>query len=282
MDSRLRGNDGRLVFSFNRKIHKSVRDDSIVEVTETGGIRSLHLGTVTIQSSMKVKSPIELQLAYSRGMMAFLLFTDHVITGHVKNVLSIGLGGGSVPKYIHVFCPEISQTIIEINPQIISIARSHFYVPDNDEKFNVIAGDGIAYLSNNRASTDVLMIDAFDAHGIPPDFCSQDFFDSCEMALTNAGIFVINLWGSDKNFDIYLRRIEQSFDAKGKSSVLMLPTGKPGNIVVFGFKHVQDLKIASLRERAKVLEQVHKIEFINFLEKLCEHNPNNQKQFLQE
>ena len=113
MDFRLRGNDGALMFSFNRKIHKSVSDDSIVEVTETGGIRSLHLGTVTIQSSMKVKAPYELELAYTRGMMGFLLFSDKV-----KHVLTIGLGGGSVPKYIHTFCPEISQTIIEINPQI--------------------------------------------------------------------------------------------------------------------------------------------------------------------
>ena len=259
---------------FNRKIHKSVSDDSIVEVTESGGVRSLHLGTVTIQSSMKVKSPYELQLAYSRGMMGFLLFSDKV-----KHVLSIGLGGGSVPKYIHQFCPEISQTIIEINPQIINIARSHFFVPDNDEKFSVIEGDGIAYLANNRASADVLMIDAFDAHGIPPDFCSQEFFDSCEMALTNDGIFVINLWGSDRNFDIYLRRIEQSFDAKGKSSVLILPTGKPGNIVVFGFKGALVLHIVNLRERAKVLESNHKIEFLSFLEKLCEHNPNHNQQF---
>ena len=277
MDSRFRGNDGALMLSFNRKIHKSVTDDSIVEVTETNGIRSLHLGTVTIQSSMKVKAPTELQLAYSRGMMGFLLFSDKV-----KNVLSIGLGGGSVPKYIHQFCPEISQTVVEINPQIISIALSHFYVPANDEKFNVIAGDGIAYLTNNRGSSDVLMIDAFDAHGIPPNFCSQEFFDSCELSLTKNGIFVINLWGSDKNFDIYLQRIEQSFDAKGKSSVLMLPTGKPGNIVVFGFKNAPNIKIASLRERAKALEISHKIEFLSFLEKLCEHNPNNHQQFFLE
>jgi spermidine synthase len=262
------------VFSFNRKIHKSVADDSIVEVTETGGIRSLHLGSVTVQSSMKVKLPFELELAYTRGMMGFLLFSDSV-----TKVLTIGLGGGSVPKYIHAFCPEISQIIIEINPHIINIARSHFYVPDNDDRLNVTEGDGIAYLANNRASADVLMIDAFDAHGIPPNFCSQDFFDSCELSLTKNGIFAINLWGSDKNFDIYLRRIEQSFDAKGKSSVLMLPTGKPGNIVVFGFKTSPDLKIANLRERAKILQANHKIEFVSFLEKLCEHNANNQKQF---
>lgn len=254
------------MFRFNRKIHKSVRDDSVVEVSEIDGIRSLHLGTVTIQSSMKVKDPFALELTYTRGMMAFLLFSDSV-----KHVLTIGLGGGSVPKYIYANCPGISQTIVEINPQIISIARSHFFVPDNDDRFNVIEGDGIAHLTENTNSTDCLMIDAFDRFGIPPDFCSQDFFDSCEMALKNNGIFAINLWGSDKNFDIYLQRIEQSFN----NQTFMLPTGKPGNIVVFGFKNVLSLNQKKLKERAKLLENLHKIEFSSFVEKLYEHNQIN-------
>jgi spermidine synthase len=258
------------MFGLNRKIHKSVNDGNIVEVIEVDGVRSLYLGSVTVQSSMRVKNPNKLELTYSRGMMCFLLFSDKV-----KNVLSIGLGGGSVPKFIHAFCPTITQTVVEINPQIIVTARSHFFVPDNDERLNVIEGDGLRHLSENLNSADVLMIDAFDANGIPANFCSQDFFDSCDMALKNDGIFVINLWGSDKNFDIYLRRIEQSFD----NNVLMLPTGKPGNIVVFGFKQLSGLRIIKLRERAKNLEFSHKIEFLSFFEKLCEHNPHNNKQF---
>ncbi len=270
------------MFRLNRKIHKSVSEFATVEVIEVDGVRSLYLGSVTIQSSMRIKTPFALELAYSRGMMAFLLFTKTA-----KHVLSIGLGGGSVPKFMHAFCPETTQTVVEINPQIITTARSHFFVPDNDERLNIIEGDGLLHLSENPYSADVLMIDAFDALGIPPDFCSQDFFDSCEATLKSNGIFVINLWGSDKNFDIYLRRIEQSFDANRKSNVLILPTGKPGNIVVFGFK--ADFKTApaqamtQLRERAKTLEaqfeKPHAIEFLNFVDKLCEHNPNNTTQF---
>jgi spermidine synthase len=267
------------MFRLNRKIHKSVSEFATVEVIEVDGVRSLYLGSVTIQSSMRTKTPLALELTYSRGMMGFLLFTQTA-----KPVLSIGLGGGSVPKFMHAFCPEITQTVVEINPQIICTARSHFFVPDNDERLNVIEGDGLAYLANHPNSSDVLMIDAFDSVGIPPDFCSQDFFDACEQVLTHNGIFVINLWGSDKNFDVYLRRIEQSFDDK----VLMLPTGKPGNIVVFGFKSgfktVPDISSIKMHERAKALEaqfeKPHHIEFLSFLEKLCEHNPQINNQYL--
>ena len=105
-----------MVFKFNRKIHKSVSDLATVEVIEVDGVRSLYLGSVTIQSSMRVRTPYSLELPYSRGMMCFLLFTHSA-----KHVLSIGLGGGSVPKYIHQFYPEIKQTVVEINPQIIGI-----------------------------------------------------------------------------------------------------------------------------------------------------------------
>ena len=45
-----------------------------VEVSEQDGVRSLHLGSDTVQSSMKSRIPYELVLSYTRAMMAFLLF----------------------------------------------------------------------------------------------------------------------------------------------------------------------------------------------------------------
>ncbi|EUJ10071.1 spermidine synthase [Methylophilaceae bacterium 11] len=260
------------MFRFNRKIHKSVADTSVVEVTEMDGVRSMHLGSVTVQSSMRVKEPFALELPYSRGMMGFLLFKQDT-----QQVLTIGLGGGSVPKYIWQYCSDIAQTVVEINPQVIQIARSHFYVPEEDARFNVLQTDGIAYLQEHLNVCDVLMIDAFDSVGIPPDFCTQAFFDDCAEILRYDGIFVINLWGSDKNFDVYLQRIEQSFDGH----VLMLPTGKPGNIVVFGFKQANTpvIKLAQLQARAQQLALEHRIDFVDLVERLISNNPHNKLQF---
>lgn len=254
------------MFRVAKHLMKAFVNDS-VDVSESDGVRSLHLGSVTIQSAMRIRDPFALELAYTRGMMCFLLFN-----ANIKNVLAIGLGGGSLPKYIYAYCSEIFTRVIEINPKIIQIARSQFEVPDNDERLEVIEGDGLQYLAEHESATDVLLIDAFDSNGIPPDFCSQDFFDQCATTLSSEGILAINLWGSDKKFDIYLQRIEQSF----AGNVLILPTGKPGNIAVFGFKRAPaDLRIASLRERAKMLEKTHKIEFLQFVEKLAEHNQSS-------
>lgn len=257
----------RMAKHLMRKLH-----DESVEVSETNGIRSLHLGTETIQSAMRVRDPFALELTYSRAMMCFLLFNPQV-----KSVLSIGLGGGSIPKYMHAYCPQIVSTVVELNARVIKVARNQFYVPENDERLQVIEGDGLEYLEAHPQSAEVLLIDAFDGNGIMAEFSSQSFFDLCAQTLTVGGIFAINLWGSDKNFDIYLQRIEQSFEHK----VLVLKTANPGNTVVFGFnKTPVNMSLTHLKERAKTLEVAHKIEFSQFVGRLIDDNPVQNNKFI--
>ena len=68
-----------------------------------------------------------------------------------------------------------------------------------------------------------------------------------------------------------LQRIEQSFSRR----VLVMPTGRPGNIVVFGFRRAPaDLRWNTLRERARALAEDYRIEFLEFVERLRDNNPN--------
>ncbi|BEV07950.1 polyamine aminopropyltransferase [Methylophilus sp. DW102] len=259
------------MFKFNRKVHKAVSDFEMVEVTEMDGVRSMHLGSPTIQSSMSVKDPFALVLAYSWGALSSLLFKPDA-----RKLLLVGLGGGSIAKYVWKYCPQIKQTVVELNPQVIQVARSHFFVPDDDARLQIIEGDGITYLQQHPGSVDWLMMDAFGSNGLPPDFCTQAFFDDCADALTPDGLFTINLWGSDKKFDIYMQRMEQTFDQR----VLMMPTGKPGNIIVFGFKAELPIPdLATLRKRSQDAMQTHRINFPDLIDRLQGANPNNGKEF---
>lgn len=257
---------------FARSIHRKVSDGNSVDVSEVDGVRSLHLGSDTIQSSMRVNAPYDLELTYTRGMMMFLLFRPQA-----RNVLLIGLGGGSIPKFVHHYLPEHGIRSVEINPQVIATARSHFHLSDDDDRLQTIEGDGVAYLHAHAGESDVLILDAYDSRGLATDLSSQAFFDTCAEALTDDGILVVNLWGSDRNFDVYLQRIEQSFGQR----VLVLPTGRPGNIVVFGFRRTPpDLRWASLRERAKQLQGELKIEFLEFVERLRDHNQHTSNRLI--
>ncbi|MES2552673.1 MAG: polyamine aminopropyltransferase [Pseudomonadota bacterium] len=277
----------RLGRTISRAINRGLGNADSVDVSEVDGVRSLYLGSETVQSSMRIKAPYDLELTYSRAMMLFLLFLNKSaakapfenksVAKVPVEVLMIGLGGGSVAKYVHHYLPQIKTRVVEINEQIIRIARSHFYLPEDDERLQVIVGDGVAYLEEHVQTADVLLLDVFDSKGVPTDMYNQAFFDSCAESLKLDGMMAVNLWGSDRNFDIYLQRIEQSFNQR----VLVLRTGKPGNIVVFGFKRAPaDLRWASLRQRAKELETQHEIEFLEFVEKLREHNPNTSNRLL--
>lgn len=247
-----------------RSIHRKFADENSVDVSESDGVRYLHLGNDTIQSAMRLAKPTALELRYTRGVMMFLLFAPKA-----KTILGVGLGGGSIARYIHHHVPHIKQRIVEINPQVISIARSHFALPDDDERLQVIEGDGAAYIASHPETTDILFLDAYSTHGLPEELSSQHFFDQCADALTSEGMLITNLWGSDKRFDLYLQRIEQSFQGR----VLVLATGRPGNILVFGFKREpDDLRWATLRERAKALEAEYQLEFLDFLESLRDRN----------
>ena len=234
------------------------------DVTEMDGVRTLYLGSSTVQSAMRVAEPYQLEVTYTRGMMCFLLFTKTA-----KNVLAIGLGGGSIPKYIHHFLPQMKTTVVELNPAVIQVARGQFFLPDDDARLTVLQEDGAIYVCGHPNSADVLMLDAYDGGGMVQELSSQAFFDRCNYALTEHGILVVNLWSSDKKFEIYLERIQASFDGR----VLVMPTGRPGNIVAFGFKgYAGDLRWASLKERAKLLSAEHRIEFIKFLDSLRDYN----------
>lgn len=251
------------MFGFGKKIHRSVASES-VEVGEVDGVRSLFIGSSTIQSSMRVKAPYDLELSYSKGMMLFLLFAPHV-----RDVVIMGLGGGSIPKYIHHYHPQLTTRVVELNPQVISIARSHFYLPDDDDRLTVIEGDGVQFIHDHPETTDVLMLDMFDGKGVPLNMYSQDFFDACRLALTQSGVLIINLWGSDKNFDVYLHRIEQIFSNR----VLVIPTGRPGNIVVMAFKRVpMELRWEQVRQKAKEIDAEFNLDFMGLLDRLKDNN----------
>lgn len=256
-----------------RSIHRKFADESSVDVSESDGVRYLHLGNDTIQSAMRLSDPSALELRYTRGVMMFLLFAPKAVS-----MLGIGLGGASVARFVYHHLPQMHQRVVEINPQVIHIARSHFALPDDDDRLQIIEGDGAECIRNHPQSTDVLFLDAYSSSGLPDELSTQMFFDSCAEALTAEGILIANLWGSDKRFDLYLSRIEQSFDGR----VLVLATGRPGNILVFGFKREpDDLRWASLRERAKALEAEHQIEFLDFVEALRDRNPcSNHRLFL--
>ncbi len=254
------------------RIHKAIADPVSVDVSEQNGVRSLHLGSDTVQSSMRVSAPNDLELPYTRSMMAFLLFHPEP-----REILMVGLGGGSLAKYVYHRLPGCRTTALDINPQVIAVARSHFFLPPDDERLSVRLEEGAQYVATHPAGADVILADGFDGRTLAEPLSTQLFFADCRRALTHNGVFAINLWGSDKHFPVYLQRIADGFD----NLTLSLPAEKHGNIIVFGFRRSQGNPTwPSLRERAGELQNRTGLDFPRFVERLRDLNPHTEKRLL--
>ena len=60
---------------FSRWRSRRVPGESEIQLSEQGGVRTLHLGSSSVQSAMRLAAPNELELVYTRCMMAFMRAT---------------------------------------------------------------------------------------------------------------------------------------------------------------------------------------------------------------
>lgn len=253
---------------FKRRIHKAVSDLDTVEISEQDGIRFLHLGNDTVQSAMRLSDPNGLELSYTRAMLGFLL-----LVAPPEKVLLLGLGGGSLVKFLYRRLPETKLTAVEINSQVIAAARSFFHLPPDDERLQVVHDDASSYVVDHLG-WDAILLDGFDSGCQVESLASQDFYDHCAMALTQQGVLSVNLWGSDPNFEVYLKRIEMAFDGR----ILCLPAERRGNVIVFGFaSKPRHAEWETLRNRAARLEAQLGLEFTHFVDGLRVMNEYDHK-----
>jgi spermidine synthase len=231
-----------------------------VYVSERNGVRSLHLGNNFVQSAMRLAFPNHLELAYTRCMMGFLLFHPHP-----ESIVMVGLGGGSLAKFVHHRLARAKTTVVEINEEVISAARNYFCFPSDDERLQTVIGDGADYVASHPGEADVLMVDGFDGGCQVASLCTQDFYNNAREALRKNGVMVVNLLGRDKGFQNYMRRIESSFSG----NVTILVVEPVGNVVAFAFRQNPAKRLWNdLPKRAMELEQRFALPFTEFAKKL--------------
>ena len=182
-----------------------------------------------IQSQMREDAPDELVLPYTQAVAAFLLLNPSP-----RHILTIGLGGGSIPKWCFRTLPHARITTVEIDPRIIAL-RDHFHIPPDDHRFRILQQDGAAYLAAHHPHTDagpdarpdILIIDAFGPSGQPRTLCTPAFYQDCQRHLSPNGILIVNL--CDPLDNLYISRIRHAFS--GRIFVATFATGQ--NKVVF-------------------------------------------------
>jgi spermidine synthase len=231
------------------------RDKPSIVVSEARGLRTLHLGGEAIQSSMRLEDPYALALDYTRCMMAFLLFHPEP-----REVLMIGLGGGSLAKFFLKRLRNTKLRVVELDPRVVAAARDHFALPPD---FDVEIGDGADALTPECC--DVLILDAFEDELHVPRLASGQFYDGAFLALNEPGALVVNFMDDDPKLDPTLKRLERAFGG----AVVCMPALYDPNIVAFAFKGIEGtIAWEELRARAERLETKLALPFRRYVSRL--------------
>ena len=236
---------------------------SSLAVSDSRGVRTLHVGGEAIQSSMRIAEPFALALDYTRCMMAFMLLHPRP-----KEVLMIGLGGGSLAKFFYRYLKGTRIRVVELDPRVVSVARAQFSLPPDDERLKVEIADGAHALSPECC--DVLVVDAYhDEHHVAA-LATAEFYEGAFLALNEPGAMIVNFMNDDPNFDRYLQRLERAFGG----AVLAMPALYDPNILVFAFKGVPAMVgWDELRARAEKLEARLELPFTRYVSRMRGMNP---------
>lgn len=160
-----------------------------IHVTELGFIRILRF-MHNRQSSMYLDAPFDTDFEYPGYFhIALALKPDAVRT------LVIGLGGATVVKRMWRDYPTMRIDAVELDPEVVDVARRFFALPD-DDRIRVFVGDGRAFVETSVETYDIVLIDAFDEDVVPRALTTEEFMRAIRDHLTSDGVAAYNFIGA--------------------------------------------------------------------------------------
>lgn len=221
-----------------------------IEISEERGVRYLHFGSEWVQGAMRIRRPYDLELAYTREMMAGLLMRD--TTYWPNTILIIGLGAASLAKFCYWKLPGSQITAVEIEPSVVACAEHYFKLPPQNLRFEIVLDDGFDYIQHTSRQWDMILVDGFDRNARTGKLDSSEFYAACREHLSDQGVMSTNLFGRSRNFLPSFKRIATQFENRA----LAFPSCDSGNVVAFGATGNEiHLSIVELRERAEQLRE---------------------------
>jgi len=239
-----------------------------VDISEEAGVRFLHFGNDWVQGAMRIARPWSLELDYTREMMAGLLLKAPA--AWPRHALLVGLGAGSLAKFIYRNLPDCRITVVEINPQVEFIARQYFKLPDDPQRLEVIIGCGADYMLAGGRQFDYILTDGFGPDAKAGALDTQPFYLACRARLSERGLLGINLLGHNNGVRGSVERISEAFDRR----LAVFPSCDSGNTIAFatGGEPVT-VSLDEMRERAQLLKKNSKLDLLPTISRLQLSHP---------
>jgi spermidine synthase len=124
----------------------------------------------------------------------------------IHDVLMIGGGGYSYPKYCMSHHAETNIDVVEIDEKITELAKKYFYLDDalaefntkERERLNLINDDGKAYINKSDKKYDAVLNDAFTGTTPVKSLATIETVRQIRDMLNPGGVYLSNIIGSHK------------------------------------------------------------------------------------
>lgn len=247
---------------------------------------------------MRIARPWNLELEYTREMMAALLLREdggkaakHPLAVSIlhracstadclplayplralrdapRKVLLIGLGAASLTKFLYRHLPLAHLTVVEIEPDVVAAARQFFKLPDDPLRINLVIGDGAEYVLNGNKQFDLIMVDGYDKNARPGALDTLPFYQACRARLSDDGLLAVNLLGRSRGYQASLSRIMKAFDDRA----LVFPSSESGNAIAFAASgNAIEISFDELKENAQALKVATGLNLLPTLTRLAQ------------
>ena len=218
-----------------------------IEVSEEKGVRYLHFGSDFVQGAMRIARPWARELEYTRELLLPLVLADEP----PATVLQIGLGAASITRFLHRWFPQARNTVVEIDPRVVTTAREFFKLPEESQNLRIVIGEGHDFVAGTRSRFDLIIADGYDEKGRTGTLDTVEFYAAAHARLTRRGMMSANLLTRRRGVAASAARMHHVF----REHVVVLPPPEAGNTVaIMGMEPPLAETAQTLRERARRLK----------------------------
>jgi spermidine synthase len=199
------------------------------------------------ESVTSLVDPDDLPLRYAQVMTVAAIYPETP-----KKILMLGLGGGSISTYLGRFMPEAAITTVEIDPGVITAAKTYFGLRES-ERMRYRAGDGRVFLNRNTELYDLILLDAYRGGYVPFHLLTREFYTLVKQRLAPGGAAAFNVHDGSKLYASTVKTLGDVF-----AGLDLYSTGSGEVIAVAG---VSPLARDTLERRAAALQERHRFRF---------------------
>ena len=213
-------------------IHKAKSLYQDIYVRDTGPMRCMQFqaetGIIKHYQGCIYRNSRKMAFRYSEAFMATLLMNPQP-----SRILVIGLGAGVVPRALRESVPNALIEVVEIDAEVVAIARQYFDWMEDDARMKTYVADGRVFVkgaAQQGIKYDIVLLDAFNSEYVPEHMMTLDFLEEVKTIMNPSAVFGSNTFARSQLYD----HESTTYTAAFGDFFNVQMDGKSGNRVILG------------------------------------------------